>query len=270
MCPPPYDPNAPTEGIQLLAEYSFASCTTNLYPDVDTDGIRDDCEGRLAKAFEPFMRFSVNDGGVSREPYWSARRGPDGEIHIFYLISYHRDYGSYFGVSGHYGDSEFVILRLVELQTGALWAVRSATLSAHWGTAGESSATHNYSNLEFSGMPRSRLIVWVAENKHANYNNVYSCDEGSYYTDTCDDNYRSGFVPMGVIEDANIGNAEVDSWGWPTGRRKLKDCVPSRVYANGHYECFWGMPKFAGWLVSNWSQDGLAGGYRKPLAAYGF
>jgi hypothetical protein len=270
MCPPPYDPTAPTEGIQLLSEINWTSCTTNTYPDADQDAIRDNCEAQLAKAFEPVMRFSVNDGGVSREPYWSARRGADGEIQVFYMIAYHRDYGSYFGATGHYGDSEFVILRLVQLHRDGLWAVRTATLSAHWGTSGNSTETHHYSNLEYYSTPRGRPLVWVAENKHANYNNIYSCDAGSYWTDTCDNNYLSGFVPMGVIEDANVGNAEIDSYGWSTGRVQLRNCVQSRVYSNGFWECFWSHSTFAGWRVMNWEQDGLAGGYRKSLKAYGF
>lgn len=144
------------------------------------------------------------------------------------------------------------------------WQLQQATLSAHWQTPTDETATYSYKKLGYADNYRGRPRVWVARDKHANYRSESVCDAGAAYTDTCDHNRDSGNLE--VRQDRNIGNR------WLPGGRggtQLNYGTYSQYRDYGlyiNYENFWFEPEFGGWLVGH----PKAGGYTKSLEFFRF
>jgi hypothetical protein len=250
-------------GIQLPMDITLNDCTTDLSADADMDGFNDECEYQLAYAFRPLLRVSYRDDHLARDPYWSVKYDPTtARVHIFYALAYLRDGGSKdLQVGAHNGDSEWIILEVHHVMAGQ-WQMDYGRLSAHWGEplGIDASGRWSYQDFTFSLGSRGRPDVWVAEEKHANYNTQAHCDVGSYNTDTCDENTMLQ-EPL-VSRQRNVGNsAPVGTW--------THDCVSTTLNNYGRVECFWAPWKseFAGWQQAT---DGAAGPYRNSLGAYGF
>lgn len=176
-------------GYWLDASYSWSACTTAPSPDEDQDGIRDDCEDKLAYTFRPYLEMTYSDDNRGREPYWAvAKSETQGWVKIFYALSYYRDGGEDdTGFGSHDGDSEFIILQVNDITGTARWAMETGTLSAHWraGWPWDGTGTWSYSEFEFPVTYRGRPRVWVAEEKHANYKTRSDCNWGAGGTDVC-------------------------------------------------------------------------------------
>jgi hypothetical protein len=247
-------------GIQLLSEFTLTGCTTNLTADQDRDQDRvlDTCEYELANAFRPRLAFDTDDDNTDREPYWTVARHPtqQGWMRIFYLPAYREDGGTpNGGFYAHQGDSEFIIIDVEHLGS-AKWALRYATLSAHWQKPTDDTATYGYDVLEFPETYRGRPRVWVAEDKHANYRSKSVCDSGAWYADNCN-NGRDVGETLEILQSANIGNS------YNIGQRLLDRVTSRRGFPGVEY--LWTGSNFRGWL--NPSGD-AAGPYSEPLVFF--
>ena len=195
---------------------------------------------------------SVNfDGNPLREPHWAVLKHPSYPQHfqIFYALSYHEDTGdATFGFYSHHGDSEFIILDVVNTG-GSFWAIWTATLSAHWDGEASSAATYSYDALEYTRGYRQRPRIWVARGKHANYRSKSTCNSGGWgNTDTCDGAYEGWDTEVRASD--NLGNY-YDTPGVFDETRQLLNCVGSRL-GRPAIECFWTYGHFTGGHGAFW------------------
>ena len=213
---------------------TFHDCLTNDGPasDLDYDGLADDCESDVADAFGPVLVVhpdEYEDSTLTRETYWAARPIGNGSIKIFYALGYHKDPGRH-GFTDHSGDSEFIVLTVRNAQRG-FWIVDTVTMSAHWG---ESLIDRSMTVTSFrhrSGRPE----IWVSLGKHANYVNVYECNNALLGHERC----ASSDVTTESVEVMPIAN--IGGQGMP-----LVNCTWSRRGAKG-IECLWTLRDFGGW-----------------------
>ena len=244
------DPCPGCTGVFLTgAAADFDVCTLSPSTDVDRDSVDDRCEYNLALAFSPEMFVSPQDDDPSRETYWVAQRSSDpfltNAISVFYLLGYHQDTGH---PSGHWGDSEFIelVIRFDSTLsdpiagTAGRWVLQNALYSAHYQTLGDRTTRYSYNDLEYPvGKYRDNPIVWVAEDKHANYNHQSSCWSPLTPEDRCNTNVSIGRVE--VLSGRNLGS----EWA------RFKNCVYSSLPASQGYlgiECLWTRgDTFAGW-----------------------
>lgn len=270
------DPTPAAPGIYLAGTaLTQAGCFTPGQPDADADGLSDRCELQLAVEFAPEMSFYFYDQ-VERETRWFAHPLPSGSIRLGYLLGYYYDVGNLtssrsscellltltpfeflarmlFGgdlesCRGHLGDSEWISLDLRWNAATKHWVLHTATLSAH-----ESAGVFTADNVEYP----TQLVypthvgrhprIWVADGKHANYQNDAACDAGgAAKADNCIDVPRYLQRVNVMAAGGNIGN-----WLVP-----LVDCVtsidpahPAIVYGPGYTrsECYFTNQRFYGW-----------------------
>lgn len=246
---------------------TFSGCVPGGTPsgDDDRDGILDSCEETLALTFQPLLRFHALEGASGREPYFAARRSPtNGRIRLLYALGYYQDAGFPGSTDwDHYGDSEFCIVEVgVVPGTTDKWQVFQATLSAHWNSVNDQTATYEWFSLEYASYAYPdwgvKPIVYVSWGKHANYRSDAVCDAGAFYLDDC--SAATSVVQTGLPASSNLGNKS------PTGTIQLRNCVSSRSVHPGT-ECFWSNVHFRGW----WGAGGsAAGGYQAILSHFGF
>lgn len=281
-CPPDCVYGGPSsDGIAMPSPYTAAYCFgwtswgeapidgTN---DTDHDGIRQDCEYQLAYQFRPQMARNSHEDAPDREPYWSVTRVPGSVtgVRIFYALSYWRDAGEHTtGYTSHDGDTEFVVLELENNMNDSnyrLWEVTSITLSAHWNSSEDHTATYAYNDLEYPVSYRGRPRVWESWDKHANYRSKAVCNNTAW--DVCTTTFTGTvYDDLEVISSANVGN-QYDRTPY-TRDNILLDCVPSRKGYPGT-ECYWSSPARdnVGWHIYS-GQEG-ATNYFNMFYYYGF
>lgn len=225
----------------------FGGITTTVSSlDADGDYLKDHCEWALASAFQPLLRFSLQESHSGREPYWIVERiGYEGSLSIMYMLSYYYD-GPLFT---HQGDSEFIRLKLNA--SGGGWAISWAFLSAHWGAGfGQDWSQHVAGgNLSYE---MGRPVVFVSKNHHANYRS---------YT-RCNDHYFEGCTPLAsaAVLVGTDGTRDVGSRMFPydldVGMSGVNTCTRSKaspgVAPRPGIECFFSThwSTFAGWSGS--------------------
>lgn len=207
------------------------------------------CRAELAQAFRPRVIFNSDEPCANRAPYWAAR--PDGtSIAIFYALSYSNDCANRTGLSDHhYGDSEFIIVRVVEDPAHpGHWSLGNVTLSAHYGVmGGDGTWTGSPPAIEFRPYENlTRPKVYVSYGKHANYRDIGSCGRGAWGFDDCGRMVDAG-VELGILSggardlgfrQAQTQNCVANSFGWNTG----------------YQECYWSyaiLSIFTGWNGMN-------------------
>jgi hypothetical protein len=239
----PGDPSPDAAGVWLGSSITPANCFTLgggaiAAGDADRDGLKESCEFALARSFAPMMSFHPSEDCVHAEPYWAAKRFPNGYVNIAYLLSYWRDCGypgAPTGPTGHWGDSEMVTVMVGFNATTQHWETERAWTSAHWNTSNEHSVWTPASQLDYMFRGRAFPVIYVAENKHANY--PEPCAD-AFLRDWCG-GYNMWFwgrVP--VISSRNVGSRYVD----------LVGCVASAELNTSRTECFYQSKPFAGWM----------------------
>jgi hypothetical protein len=223
------------------------SVTTAFVDDMDDDLMLDECEHRLAEAFEPFLRFYGADGDPSRRarrPKWAVQWDyPSGmgagRATIYYAFSYENDFGvPGTGITSHYGDTEFVVVKAHDV-LGGDWITSSVFLSAHFGAMSDTSdwvwpTLFEYElGLHGSGHP----VIHVAENKHANYVNSAECDLGGATFDNCN-GAPTAEEWLGISPNGNLGSRDV-----PLLSREADSTT-------GNAEAYWSSLQFCGWQVA--------------------
>jgi hypothetical protein len=228
---------------------SSAECsvTTAFVDDMDDDLLLDACERLLAEAFEPYLHFYGADGDPARRarrPKWAVQWDypfgmASGMATIYYAFSYENDFGvPGTGVTSHYGDTEFVIVNVIDI-LGGEWLVSNIFLSAHFDAPTDSSdwvwpTLFDYeTGLHGVGHP----VIHVAENKHANYVDTIECDLGGATFDNCN-GAPTAQEWLGISLDGNLGSRDVPLLS--------RDVDP----VTGHAEAYWSSLRFCGWQVA--------------------
>jgi hypothetical protein len=237
------DPCPGCSGITIGGYSNRDECVASGQTDADADGIADYCEYNLAYAFRPEFYWDSGDADLGREPYYAVRTYPDGSFRIFYAIAYYKDGGDWKVLdSGHDGDSEFVIVDVSYDPTYGRWFTNTVFTSAHDGEVGDHSRFNTYSELAYTeGHYRGRPIIWVSEEKHANYNSQAACPS---FELGC-----NGFMPgsLDIRQNTNLGNAQ----------HKLVQFTLSWHYPNPNgTEDMWSTLRFCGWQASTCSTAG--------------
>lgn len=218
-----------------------------------------------------------DDCDTRRQPYFASRYKSSNEwgdvILIFYAISYVYDCGPPFTCGNsipwcdtHRGDSEWIIVEVGRYTSSTRpWALKAATLSAHWRTDNDQTAGYQAEDLEDAegspgfGAPR----IWVAEDKHANYRSESVCDSsGPFNLDNCD-NPDGLYHTLDIAAAYNLGRFTIPFVG------ALASPVYDRHSNNGNAEYYWVQTsRFCGW--SYYTSGDCAGPYEESLRAYGF
>lgn len=276
-------------GVFLPSHMTWAYCrSTTQWNDVDRDGITDECEDPLARAFAPTLWESATDDAIGKEPFYSVSPYPYalGKIQIIYALSYYRDAGDPLTRSyAHDGDSEFIIVEVVPIGDNFTtnFAVDYVFLSAHWDTEVESSQRVHYSNLWFNNdVHRASAEVWVAEDKHANYRSRAACENGGWSpfglsADECDDLYYKKPLVDWYPWRGNLGSQYHAANPMPD--MQMQNCVSALVYDPPDVsprvgtECYWNVgARFAGWVGNiTWQDyDHLSTPYQKIVSSFYF
>jgi hypothetical protein len=210
----------------------------------------------------PLLNIGNWDNVPARQPYWAASRNPDrpDNVQIIYALSYLRDGGYDLWGHPHEGDSEFIILEVINA-SGSRWGIIGAILSAHFnveeflypGSGIHHGADHYYwDDLDYPQGPFPR--IWSALDKHANYRNRAVCESGGdLMQDSCGGDYFGTQIPAPVSR--NLGNYYHVPAGSESIATQLRDCTrwegPTSMYfayRTGE-ECFWNLntTRFSGW-----------------------
>lgn len=217
--------------------------------DFDEDQVPDEAELAIARDLSPVLIFSFEEMFVEREVHWSVRiQESTRTISVFYALSYHTDGGDPdTGFTAHLGDSEFIVVELRFDEGGYLDQYRTF-LSSHFRASTDASAWFGDDDLQFqpSGDEEIHPLVWVAANKHANYNSREACEVGAFWQDSCDDEFRQGLV---LLADRNLGHS----------RTPLVDEVVRAEGRQTFSEFYWTRERFCGWQVpEGGSREGCA------------
>jgi hypothetical protein len=205
--PPSYYPDPTTEGYDLGFDYFLTGCRQTGSDldyharDLDRDGLRDECEHKIAFAFRPLLHFGRDETLRSRESRWAVVPAGD-DLRIFYALGYHTD-------SGHNGDSEFIWIEVSfhSYPPYGRWKLDGAYLSAHEGAYFERSEWNFHDGIPFYvNSYRGRPKIWVGENKHGNFESADRCNHNRLFTiDECD-TPLSAIESVEVLADDNLGN----------------------------------------------------------------
>ncbi len=266
-CVPAEDPYPDSAGV-FINTYDELECFDGVENDVDEDGIGDACEFALAQAFAPLMNFSYGDD-VSREPKWAVRYS-DGLVYIAYFMAYYNDagvQGNFLACArfvlfcdAHWEDSEAILFRVTYVSTTQHWLLVDGLLSGHDGYNLIDSPFpngHPYaSGIGYGDKLGGYPIVFVSENKHANYVSDSECDSGGKGNlDNCSTSLSPARLEI-------YGNANLGGYA-----HQFVDCVYSgSPFYSSNQECFWSGSRFGGWQGINPDSDP----YRDRLADFGF
>jgi hypothetical protein len=224
--------------------------------DADRDGLNDDCEYQVAYWFMPLFWFDAGESGHARRPYFAVKSVSFSTrtLQVFYLDTFFEDTGV---TTGHDGDPEFQILE-VHYSAGR-WYLDWAYLSAHRKSSCDSSAWYAYGQLEYNTSDtRNALRGWptlyVAEDKHATYNNLTTCDNGCLLQDYCSRTTSQFLDSTSKLVSRNVGSTTVQ--------------LINSVILNSKTERLLDDVEFKGW-DDQWYRPNSQG-YRRHLNDFGF
>ena len=224
--------------------------------DADRDGLNDDCEYQLAFWFMPKLWFDSGESGFTRRPYYAVKSlsFSTRTVQIIYLDTFYEDTGV---TTGHDGDPEFQIFEVH--YSGGRWYLDWAYLSAHRKSSCDSSAWYSYGQLEYDTSdsrngPRGWPTLYVAEDKHATYNNLSTCDSGCFAQDYCSRTTAQFLDTSARLVSRNVGSTTVQ--------------LINQVVINGKTERLLDDVEFKGW-DDQWYRPNSKG-YRRHLNEFGF
>lgn len=225
--------------------------------DADRDGLNDDCEYQVAYWFMPLMWFDSGESGYERRPYFAVKSESFATrtLRIIYLDTFFEDTGV---ITGHDGDPEFQILEVH--YSGGRWYLDWAYLSAHRKSVCDSSAWYAADQLEYDTASDSRNArrgwptLYVAEDKHATYNNLKTCDDGCFLQDYCSRYAYQQLDSASRLVSRNVGSTTVQ--------------LINQVVLNGKTERLLDDVEFKGW-DDQWYRPNSKG-YRRHLDEFGF
>ncbi|WP_434381176.1 hypothetical protein [Melittangium boletus] len=225
--------------------------------DADRDGLDDDCEHQLAYAFMPLFWFDSGESGHGRRPYYAVKSVSFATrtLRIFYLDTFFDDTGV---TTGHDGDPEFQIFE-VHYSAGR-WYLDWVYMSAHRLSSCDSSAWYSYDQLEYDTATsalnayRGWPTLYVAEDKHATYNTLSTCDRGCFLQDYCSRHASQYLDPTDRLVSRNVGSTTVQ--------------LINAVTLQGKTERLLDDAEFKGW-DDQWYRPNSKG-YGRHLKEFGF
>lgn len=227
-------------------------------PDADADGLGDACEQALAVAFMPRLWFDGGESGYGRRPYFAVKSQSFAArtVQIFYLDAFFDDTGV---TTGHDGDAEFQVFEL-HLSAGR-WLLDWAYLSAHRKSVCDSSDWYAFDKLEYdvatepANAFRGRPTLYVAEDKHATYPDLPTCDAGCFAQDFCSRHARQPLDEAAPpLASRNVGSTQVK--------------LINQVTFKNQTEYLLDNVEFKGW-DNQWYRANSEG-YRRHLDDFGF
>jgi len=243
--------------------------------DDDDDQVANECELALAAGFAPGLQVSSVDGIwepgrklVGGEYYYAVRSyvslSGQNRMRIAYLPAYYKDMGDIAtDWTSHDGDSEFIIIDVTYIS--GRWYFLQAFLSAHCGDVNGVDcqwwgASYWDSDGRWVNSHLGAPVVWVSEDKHANYYSLGKCRTGSIGVDYC--NANDTFTRFPVTAGFNIGDIKHPLIGFVGGRRG------SPYPSAGATESMWDEQRpFYGWQAT---MIGGATSYGEILFTFGF
>jgi hypothetical protein len=125
--------------------------------------------------------------------------------------------------------------------------------------AGDSSAWYHHAQLEYDlsdsrNAVRGWATLYAAEDKHATYNDLATCDDGCYLQDYCSRHAYQHLDPTSALSGRNVGSTAVP--------------LIDQVSLNGKAEYLMRDAAFKGW-DDQWYRPN-SGGYRRHLDEFGF
>jgi hypothetical protein len=256
--PPPPPPTPPGISLPGFTNTYCRSATTNTADDIDGDRLRDECEYQLAAAFAPQLvqpnEFNYANGGVPGEYLFAVGPAPaSAGIRIGYLPAYYWDWGNVYNNSGaHTGDSEFIIVEVLNDPGTSRWRTVSVFLSAHCGALlpfigwFEADPDCQWWGPEYfafvNGVYQGAPVVWVSNRKHANYISFARC-QGGTAIDRCDDGPRV-YRRFPISREYHVLPNARPNWHLIPPRRYLDWVDPTKLedFSRGDTET-----KFNGW-----------------------
>jgi hypothetical protein len=200
MLPYPVDAHTTIESGRLVFDVNVPidpmECASLPHPDPpcdddDDDGVVDVWELLALQRLRPIQRMdeaeqlfgdaSAVQGGVGR-----VTLGLDGNVRIFIMLGYSRDYGSC-GFTAHNGDSERVVMSFAPDSGGSPGRATmvGAYTAAHEGTATDGSRVFTGADLdelvlgEDPWTAEPRWVVFPSADKHATYATIDICESVS-------------------------------------------------------------------------------------------
>lgn len=231
--------------------------------DADSDGLTDQCEWALARAFAPTLLFEARERNDAHVPHWLVERLDHKKVRIVYALSYLEDIGipyAYWNnrvvtaalLTGpvniwiaHDGDSELVAVDAAYDELRGVWRAARVYMSAHLGSAQtDRSAWYLPEDITWvpkSGAPAS-FEVYVALNKHANYPSAESCLSRTWSRawlagDICS---RGRSILLNVEGPRNLGSDT---------ERLLDRVEQGACPGDCRSEQYWTERRFCGWRV---------------------
>lgn len=225
--------------------------------DADRDGLNDACEYQIAYWFTPLMWFDSGESGYGRRPYYAVKNSSFSTrtVQVFYMDTFYDDTGV---TTGHDGDPEFQLFEL-HYSNGA-WYLDWVYMSAHRKSVCDSSAWYQYNQLEYDTAIDARNAyrgwptLYVAEDKHATYNNLSTCDAGCLLQDYCSRYARQYLDSTNRLLNRNVGSTSVQ--------------LINQVTYNNQTERLLDDVEFKGW-DDQWYRTNSEG-YRRHLNDFGF
>jgi hypothetical protein len=252
----------------LGAAVATDDCHGPVVPDVDGDGLSDQCELFLATRFAPELRADTADcswigstrmlaGGYFHVVHPLNASGDS--VRVAYLPAYFNDCG-WRGFqrairlgrgNAHAGDSEIIVVDVRRVADS--WETTGVFLSAH--CFGRSDGRCRWfrdrelEQFEWTPGPRGAPRVWIARDKHASYPSRGACESGHWSQEHC--GKTGALFRYPVAPDQNLGTRARSRFGPQGCVRSEQLRFPPANTQPDTTECFWSTETpFRGWLRS--------------------
>lgn len=200
------------------------------FDDSDGDGLDDGLEDALASWFFPWVWFDSGENYGCTEPAtpWNPgtavarvrpHPGDPAKIAISYAILYRRDCGDWYGGS-HHGDVEPFSMTLAP--NGGCphgYGAFSLKTTGHTGTWFEHSDQRWLGNSctwgRLAGGSPYVAKIYSAENKHANYAFLSTCEDGAGGNDHCSESFTLQYNVFNAGEDYARRFDELSAYQFP-------------------------------------------------------
>lgn len=196
----------------------------------DGDGLDDALEDAVAAHFFPWVWFDSGEDGGCTDPATDTNPGTavarvrphpadPSKIAITYTILYRRDCGDWWG-GGHNGDVEPFTLTLAPNAacTYGYGAFALKTI-AHEGTTFEHVDQRRLGNTcdwgRLAGGSPQVARIYSAENKHGNYADVGTCEDGALGNDHCSESFTREYTVVNAGEDGARRVDELSGYQFP-------------------------------------------------------
>jgi hypothetical protein len=184
--------------------------------DGDGDGLDDGLEDAVAAWFFPWVWFDSGENSGCTDPATGTNPGTavarvrphpaePNKIAVSYAILYRRDCGDWFGGS-HHGDVEpFALTLAINPACPHGYGAFALKTTGHTGTAFEHSDQRWLGNAcdwgRLAGGSPFVAKIYSAENKHANYAFLSTCEDGALGNDHCSESFTRDYTVFNAGED---------------------------------------------------------------------